>query len=547
MEKEIRETLSSFRLDRNVDQFYEQVRILHEDFMANYDQDKCKRTCDRLFIEGFVTDQMANDFPLIARDFFMHEYKNINNYNAINYYLPGIMFSCPYTIFEQRVMSMIMNAARSGSKFAAEFIVNLHKIYYRKEYQQLKRFTRISIGEITALVDVDDDDPVEKGMIEEARILTVLEMRGVTFEENCSIIYYLIDHKWNQQEEQVATREEETARPYEIYKQKIDEMFPDKKALIRDWLQCETFAYNIVKKDVPSLMEYEVVESEIDKVENYIANAFQILENMAPDLEYNKAQLLQYAHIYSYIKYILNDCKQTNDILSRVVFGNEREDSPSNSKTLYTPIQMKEESAEAGKKQEVTKSDTKETLKTDQQDTSYIEEIESLRRKVLEQNGIIQDLKDTLETYKAEQEESRKEKEQSALEHEELVKIREYLYNLTEEDTNQQDTVSLEEIKEYLNEKRIVVVGGHINWQQKIKKECAQWSFIDASAACTLRTDVLRKADFVYFFTDTLAHGVYYKYMNALKESNVKFGYIHGVNVENTLRKMYTELKENQI
>ena len=39
-------------------------------------------------------------------------------------------------------------------------------------------------------------------------------------------------------------------------------------------------------------------------------------------------------------------------------------------------------------------------------------------------------------------------------------------------------------------------------------------------------------------------HSTYYKYMNVVKEHGVDFGYIHGVNIENTVRKMYKELKK---
>lgn len=52
------------------------------------------------------------------------------------------------------------------------------------------------------------------------------------------------------------------------------------------------------------------------------------------------------------------------------------------------------------------------------------------------------------------------------------------------------------------------------------------------------------RADNVYFFTDTISHSTYFKYMNVVKEHGVDFGYIHGVNIENNMRQMYRELKK---
>lgn len=38
---------------------------------------------ERLFIEYFVCDDMTDDFPLIARDFYLHEFANIMQYEDL--------------------------------------------------------------------------------------------------------------------------------------------------------------------------------------------------------------------------------------------------------------------------------------------------------------------------------------------------------------------------------------------------------------------------------------------------------------------------------
>ena len=45
-------------------------------------------------------------------------------------------------------------------------------------------------------------------------------------------------------------------------------------------------------------------------------------------------------------------------------------------------------------------------------------------------------------------------------------------------------------------------------------------------------------------YGDTISHSTYYRYLNILRERKISFGYIHGVNMENGIKKLYRELKE---
>jgi hypothetical protein len=76
-----------------------------------------------------------------------------------------------------------------------------------------------------------------------------------------------------------------------------------------------------------------------------------------------------------------------------------------------------------------------------------------------------------------------------------------------------------------------------------MKEEFPHWIYIEPNVSGTLESSVVDKADHVYFFTDTLSHSTYFKYMNVVKEHGIDFGYIHGVNIENNIRKIYKDLK----
>ena len=61
---------------------------------------------------------------------------------------------------------------------------------------------------------------------------------------------------------------------------------------------------------------------------------------------------------------------------------------------------------------------------------------------------------------------------------------------------------------------------------------------------CAFDGIIVRKADKVYFFTDTISHSTYYRYVNVCREHKVPFGYIHGVNTDTNVRQIYREMGE---
>ena len=172
---------------------------------------------------------------------------------------------------------------------------------------------------------------------------------------------------------------------------------------------------------------------------------------------------------------------------------------------------------------------------------TLIADIDALHRKIHEQEGNIKVLRGEIAEYRKLAEENRKLKEQLDSDHKELTALREHVYSLTEDD-EAVSTVSVDEMKEYLNHLKVIIVGGHSNWRQKMKQEFKDWVYIEPTVSGTLEASVVDKADYVYFFTDTISHSTYFKYMNVVKEHGVDFGYIHGVNIDNTIRKMYREL-----
>ena len=176
-------------------------------------------------------------------------------------------------------------------------------------------------------------------------------------------------------------------------------------------------------------------------------------------------------------------------------------------------------------------------------ETALITEIDALRRKIhkLENDntGLRKDLSDKRQL----QEENEDIKDRLDAVMGELAALRSYVYNLTENEEPVQNA-TLGEMKDTISKYRIVIIGGHSNWVNKMKSEFPNWVFVNHKASSTSDTGVVFGADHVYFFTDTISHSTYFKYMNVIREKKIDFGYIHGVNIDKNITQIYRELED---
>ena len=78
-----------------------------------------------------------------------------------------------------------------------------------------------------------------------------------------------------------------------------------------------------------------------------------------------------------------------------------------------------------------------------------------------------------------------------------------------------------------------------------MKKEFPDWIFVNPKASGSTDISIVDKADYVYFFTDTISHSKYHQFMNVIRERKINFGYIHGVNIEKNIRDIYVDIEEN--
>jgi len=73
--------------------------------------------------------------------------------------------------------------------------------------------------------------------------------------------------------------------------------------------------------------------------------------------------------------------------------------------------------------------------------------------------------------------------------------------------------------------KKIVVVGGHINWRNKLKKKYPEVTVLDGHVE-TQDISLFDKADFVFLNVSNMNHGVYYKAIGALRGRGIPYDYL---------------------
>lgn len=105
---------------------------------------------DYFFLEGFLTDKMDWDFPYIERDFLMHHYERLQEfYHSAWYGNDSAKDSSPAESLEKKILAMLYNGAKLGDEYCVALIKNLYRLYHKKEYNQLKRFRKMSYGTVT--------------------------------------------------------------------------------------------------------------------------------------------------------------------------------------------------------------------------------------------------------------------------------------------------------------------------------------------------------------------------------------------------------------
>lgn len=506
--------------------------------------------CDRLFAEQFVNDDMWEDFNAIASDFLFNEYKNLLTYDMVsikNYDTGDIS---PEDSFIRFVTSLMVNAVNGGSEYAKALVLNLYKTYYRREYKQLKRFSTISRDEVMSLARAEkgDDMPAFFGA-NMARILFISKLSGITIKEDCNSIYMALNTYYEKMRDKNRFDYGDDG-DYEEYKKNVEivqQTYNMEKLYTLD-MKMSKFVGNSLRWNGYSEDYAELCDETDFGLTERVANTLRILNKSYPSKkDYTEEEIIFYATIF----HMIGALTSTSDFCSRnlreIMYGPKAfagyeekyckfnpdditvREKPKSKTPVMIEIDKPSSNAEAyGEKLEIN---------------DYAEEINALRRKIHKLEEDNKELHGKLSETKRLDEENKKLKEDYEALNKETSALRNYVYTL---DNTEEDDIDIpvDKLKEDLKDTRVIIIGGHTKWTAKLKKEFPDWIYISPDITGTIDPSIVDKADMVYFFTDLISHTTYNRYMNIVRERNVNFRYIHGVNIEKNIRQIHEDLTQ---
>ncbi len=504
--------------------------------------------CEHFFVDFFINDEMREDFPLIARDFYVHEFANIPKHQDVEYFDIESGEGWPELMFNRFTLGLMMNAVNSGSEYTKALFLYLHKTYYKKEYRTLKRFSKMSLSELLALAKPEGRRHLYYANL--SRILCIAPMYGIKFDVECNVVYGILNEFINKFGLSVGySFDEGVGDSFKDCRKEIDERFDQKKLYSLDAKMLK-FLGNVFQW-LGYSPEYADWCDEDDRcVEDRLAIVLSILKKTFPksNKEYSAEELTLCGIILHCASAMTCNSSWLAETLRTLAYGE--------SGTFYydefppmfhsEDVQVKTGRPENDKTERQVK-DFAEHIGTDgcgHDESVLIEEVDKLRRRVHKLESDNSSLRASLAEKRRLEKESKDIRKQLEASKRELAVLRNYVYKLTESDNPITDK-TIESMRETISGYRIVIVGGHSNWLLKMKKEFPDWIFINPEASGSTDVSIVDKADYVYFFTDTISHSKYHQFMNVIRERKINFGYIHGVNIEKNIRDIYVDFEED--
>ena len=499
--------------------------------------------CDRLFIEFFVKWEMMEDFPLIASEFFRHERESLQGREIVRYVNSNLDHDRPEAVFSRFVMNLMMNALDAGSEYTKNLILYLYKTYYKKEYKDLKRFGSISLEEVVDLARAHDELHFMNGSI--ARILFISKLSGKTIANDCNALYAMLNDYYKM------VSNKDLYSFGDAVDERYDDCLEEVKGMEMDKLynldaKAEKFVGNTLKWLGYDPMFAEYCDEYEEGFQERLGSTLALLRKTYPGKkEFTKQELVLYGTIVHILQALVCNEDWFTDNLGLMVCGEVGEDfeEMENPRFHLENIKdVKEPPRRLPLADIKTKDAVEKNIHTDDADKNLlISEIEELRKKMHSLEGDNRALRSELAGRRKLQDENKSVRDELEFANRELAALRSHLYNMTEEEIEPEGQ-ALASMKGELAKRKIVIIGGHANWVNKVKKEFPGWSFVNPTVSGTVDVSVVENADKIYFFTDILEHSTYQRYINVLRGKKRSFGYIHGVNLEKNIRQIYNEM-----
>jgi|GEM_PF-7017066 len=515
---------------------------------------------DALFLENFISPEMADDFPLILHEFLKHR-------GAAVLESPHTEWAdeCPGAwSLEDTLQRISLNAmfgdAVSGDEYSRELFRVLYKTYYRSEYRQLKRFRTLSVAEAISLAEGADG---HTDMLKLARTLTMARFFDIKPDKACAYLHSVLGRYHDK------SVDLDHADAYEF--EYPDGLYPACREQVERWMEsvkgtvveapeyhslrlAEDFLGHAFLTNGFSEFYHQLFYEQPDDLRRQLAHSLAILRMLEPGREwtFDEVQLLTPAYACA--------CSLSDGVMELtenigLLLDPHGTDFYEEFPPLFEPEKLKAAKAPAkggaasGPRPQNAAPPADKTASSGSAAAAALpaderavleQEIERLRSELRRERTAVRAAREELREKQRQTTELAAELASLTADRAELTALREHVYRLTMEEPKD-SALSEEEMLAAIRARRIILIGGHPNWTKKLKDLCPDWIFLDPNASGAVDEKLFANAAHVYFFTDTLSHKTYSRFIRIVRSRDLPFGYIHSVNIAANIRQVYEE------
>lgn len=535
------------------------VKKEYIDKMKEYDEDPSRLPWGPMksfFIQGFFTPEMEKDFPFIVKDLFRGQMEELPLY--MNAESDTVLLDCPDTVprIGQEVLRGLVDMAFDGNKPAKDMLIGLYKTYYKKEYMSLKKFTLFD-GTKDILAFTQDAMAMDSPPLPEtevSRLMVFLRLMGIEM-TYVGYIFFFIEKRFDALKEE---KKEDRTTSVTLLPKKADcEEFVE---TVKHLFDKDDIGYVCEKLDLFLDYFYEAASffgmaGSYDQYADmytehifykYAPMAVKLYGDIGGDPDDLSEEDILHMTAFLYALSILSEKFSTVSTALEMALGIGEDFYTGAAMPKYRPNPAFSRKV-SEKKEDVSKESAKDLPKeplTDEKEKEYIERIAELEGRLRDKERTIQDMQAIHEEQRSRINALEKDAAGIEQDREELARFREFAANLDiEEDPLwvNQPPVDIETMKEAIKRKKIAIIGGNQNWRKKLQGLFPRWTFVYSH---NYPVYFVKSAEHIFFFTDSLAHDLYYKYIAEAKAKNIPYSIIHGVDLSGNIRYIYEKTAE---
>lgn len=492
---------------------------------------------DKFFVEGFINEEMAYDFWTIAEDFLKHHYPRLKEFHD----MANNCMNVPErdelgVVLQNRILNIIYNAAKAGDEYSIELMKELYKTYYKKEYKQLKRFRKISFLEVCSLAETEDG---EYDFFSISRILGICEIYEIEIDESCTPLYFMLNRHRKEWDEDTEI----------TYLQFDKELFRECLEQVQEWMEQHQTEKKFRKAERFAEMclghsgyahDYLYLCSK-----GYFGNEMLYTETLAflktafPKEKFSFGDVQMYAMMDLSIDALVSVCDEFDESMSLLLGIAPEWQERGDLECKFHPENIKVAKRKTTQK-EVKAINVAPVLQSNVTDTDYRNEISRLRSQLHEKEQECRHYRQQYDQMRASLTATEEIIKKHEIERAELIALRNHVYSLSESVLPLKEE-TLADMQKTIAKRKIAIIGGHVNWINKLKKEFPNWKYLDADITRSNHLGGFENVEKVYFYTDHISHGTYGKFIAQVREQDIPFGYLHTINKEALIRQIYKD------